>query len=128
MRDTPGEGTGAARLLLCGIWASRARRQVQRWSLRYGLFIIRERGVGRFPGGRCGSRRSSRGGEDSFVPGGIVVTGGGPRVNDHPTPEELEGMAWNCVSAGRMREILLHVLSGCAACRSAMAPHFGALF
>ncbi|HEY4596896.1 MAG TPA: hypothetical protein VIJ02_10880, partial [Thermoanaerobaculia bacterium] len=49
-------------------------------------------------------------------------------MNDHPTPEELEGLAWNRVSAGRMREILLHILSGCAACRSAMSPHFGALF
>jgi tetratricopeptide (TPR) repeat protein len=50
------------------------------------------------------------------------------RVNDHPTPEELEGMAWNRVSEGRMREILLHVLGGCAECKAAMSPHFGALF
>lgn len=50
------------------------------------------------------------------------------RVNDHPTPEELEGMAWNRVPEGRMREILLHVLSGCTACKAALAPHFGALF
>jgi tetratricopeptide (TPR) repeat protein len=49
-------------------------------------------------------------------------------VNDHPTPEELEGVAWNRVPAGRVREILLHVLNGCGACKEALAPHFGALF
>jgi len=56
------------------------------------------------------------------------VRGEDSRVNDHPTPEELEGIAWNRVSEGRMREILLHVLGGCAACKAAIAPHFGALF
>jgi tetratricopeptide (TPR) repeat protein len=49
-------------------------------------------------------------------------------VNDHPTPEELEGVAWNRVPAGRIREILLHVLNGCTSCKAALAPHFGALF
>jgi tetratricopeptide (TPR) repeat protein len=49
-------------------------------------------------------------------------------VNEHPTPQELEGMAWNRVSERRIREILLHVLNGCASCKAAMAPHFGALF
>jgi tetratricopeptide (TPR) repeat protein len=49
-------------------------------------------------------------------------------VNEHPTPQELEGMAWNRVSGDRIREILLHVLNGCASCKAALAPHFGALF
>ncbi|HEY3566524.1 MAG TPA: hypothetical protein VGP73_01225 [Thermoanaerobaculia bacterium] len=49
-------------------------------------------------------------------------------MNDHPTPEELEGLAWNRVPPGRIREILLHVLNGCSSCKAAMAPHFGALF
>ena len=49
------------------------------------------------------------------------------RVNDHPAPEELEGLVWNRVSDGRRREILRHVLSGCAACKAVLAPHFGAL-
>ncbi len=48
-------------------------------------------------------------------------------VNDHPTPEELEGLVWNRVSGGRRREILLHVLRGCTACKAVLAPHFGAL-
>jgi tetratricopeptide (TPR) repeat protein len=48
-------------------------------------------------------------------------------VNDHPTPEELEGVAWNRVPPGRVREILLHILNGCAPCKAALAPHFGAL-
>ncbi|HET9212541.1 MAG TPA: hypothetical protein VFR03_19210 [Thermoanaerobaculia bacterium] len=56
------------------------------------------------------------------------MSGEHPQMNEHPTPEELEGIAWNRVSARRMREILLHVLSGCASCKAAMAPHFGALF
>jgi len=56
------------------------------------------------------------------------VRGEDSRVNDHPTPEELAGMAWNRVSEGRMREILLHVLSGCATCKAVLTPHFGALF
>lgn len=51
-----------------------------------------------------------------------------PRVNDHPTPEELEGIAWNRVPPSRVREILLHVLNGCASCKAAVSPHFGALF
>jgi tetratricopeptide (TPR) repeat protein len=50
-----------------------------------------------------------------------------PSVNDHPTSEELEGLVWNRVSGGRRREILLHVLGGCAACKAVLAPHFGAL-
>jgi tetratricopeptide (TPR) repeat protein len=50
-----------------------------------------------------------------------------PRVSDHPTPEELEGLVWNRVSAGRRREILRHVLGGCAECKAVLAPHFGAL-
>ena len=48
-------------------------------------------------------------------------------MNDHPTPEELEGVAWNRVPPGRVREILLHILNGCASCKAALAPHFGAL-
>ncbi len=50
---------------------------------------------------------------------------GDARVNDHPTPEELEGVAWNRVPAGRIREILLHVLNGCGDCKAALAPHLG---
>jgi tetratricopeptide (TPR) repeat protein len=48
-------------------------------------------------------------------------------VNDHPSPEELEGVAWNRVPPGRVREILLHILNGCGPCKAALAPHFGAL-
>ncbi|MFL6235367.1 MAG: hypothetical protein ACJ76N_19685 [Thermoanaerobaculia bacterium] len=48
-------------------------------------------------------------------------------MNDHPTPEELEGVAWNRVSPGRVREILFHILNGCASCKAVLAPHFEAL-
>jgi tetratricopeptide (TPR) repeat protein len=48
-------------------------------------------------------------------------------VNDHPTVEELEGVAWNRVPASRVREILLHILNGCGECKAILAPHLGGL-
>lgn len=52
---------------------------------------------------------------------------GGPRVNDHPTPEELEGFIWNRVPAGRTREIVDHIVRGCVQCRTVLGPHFAGL-
>jgi tetratricopeptide (TPR) repeat protein len=48
-------------------------------------------------------------------------------VNDHPTPAELEGFAWNRTPAERTRAIMTHLMGGCAPCRDAFAPHFAAL-
>jgi hypothetical protein len=52
---------------------------------------------------------------------------GGPRVNDHPTPVELEGFVWNRVPAGRTREIVGHIVRGCVQCRAVLGPHFAGL-
>jgi tetratricopeptide (TPR) repeat protein len=48
-------------------------------------------------------------------------------VNDHPTPAELEGFAWNRTPADRTGAIIAHLMSGCGPCRAAFAPHFAAL-
>jgi tetratricopeptide (TPR) repeat protein len=48
-------------------------------------------------------------------------------VNDHPTPAELEGFAWNRTQPGRAHAIVAHLMRGCAPCRAAFAPHFAAL-
>jgi tetratricopeptide (TPR) repeat protein len=48
-------------------------------------------------------------------------------VNDHPTPAELEGFAWNRTPADRTRAIMAHLMGGCSSCRAAFAPHFAAL-
>jgi tetratricopeptide (TPR) repeat protein len=48
-------------------------------------------------------------------------------VNDHPTPAELEGFAWNRTPADRTRAIIAHLMRGCAPCRAAFTPHFAAL-
>ncbi|HEY0553496.1 MAG TPA: hypothetical protein VGG20_04475 [Thermoanaerobaculia bacterium] len=48
-------------------------------------------------------------------------------MNDHPTPAELEGFAWNRTPADRTRAIMAHLMGGCSSCRAAFAPHFAAL-
>jgi tetratricopeptide (TPR) repeat protein len=48
-------------------------------------------------------------------------------VNDHPTPEELEGFVWNRVPSGRTREIVGHIVRGCVQCRAVLGPHFAGL-
>src|SRR6476661_6196775 len=49
------------------------------------------------------------------------------RVNDHPTPAELEGFIWNRVPSGRTREIVGHIVRGCVQCRAVLGPHFAGL-
>lgn len=41
----------------------------------------------------------------------------------HPTPAELEAFVWNCVPAGRSREIVAHLFLGCERCRAVLTPH-----
>jgi hypothetical protein len=48
-------------------------------------------------------------------------------VNDHPTQAELEGLAWNRVSAGRAHAIVAHIVRGCPQCRASLSPHFAGL-
>ena len=48
-------------------------------------------------------------------------------MNDHPTPAELEGFAWNRTPTDRTRAIMAHLMGGCSSCRAAFAPHFAAL-
>jgi hypothetical protein len=48
-------------------------------------------------------------------------------VNDHPTPAELDGFAWNRTPTARAHAIITHLMRGCEACRAAFAPHFAGL-
>lgn len=48
-------------------------------------------------------------------------------MNDHPTPAELEGFAWNRTPPERAHAIVAHLMRGCAPCRASFAPHFAAL-
>jgi tetratricopeptide (TPR) repeat protein len=48
-------------------------------------------------------------------------------LNDHPTQAELEGFVWNRVSTSRSRDVLAHLVRGCAQCRTAVTPHFAGL-
>ncbi|MBW8876166.1 MAG: hypothetical protein JF614_14465 [Acidobacteria bacterium] len=48
-------------------------------------------------------------------------------MNDHPTPAELEGFVWNCVSARRARDIVSHLVRGCEPCRAVLVPHLAGL-
>lgn len=48
-------------------------------------------------------------------------------MNDHPTAEELAGFVWNRVPSGRAHAIVSHLLHGCEACQSAVAPHLAGL-
>ncbi len=57
----------------------------------------------------------------------ILLSRGGPRVNDHPTPAELEGFVWNRVPSGRTHDIVAHIVRGCVPCRTVLAPHFAGL-
>src|SRR5262249_37849543 len=52
---------------------------------------------------------------------------GDARLNDHPTSTELDGFAWNRLSAERRRAVVLHLLRGCEPCMSALAPHIAGL-
>lgn len=48
-------------------------------------------------------------------------------MNDHPTPAELDGFAWNRTPTARAHAIVTHLMRGCESCRAAFAPHFAAL-
>jgi tetratricopeptide (TPR) repeat protein len=43
--------------------------------------------------------------------------------HNHPTPEELEGILLGGVSAGRTRDVILHLLRGCETCNLALLPY-----
>jgi len=45
----------------------------------------------------------------------------------HPTPEELEEFVWERVPARLSREIVTHLLNGCAQCRAGLVPHLEGL-
>jgi tetratricopeptide (TPR) repeat protein len=48
-------------------------------------------------------------------------------VSDHPTPAELEGFVWEDVPVERKREIVVHLVRGCAQCRATLAPHYAGI-
>lgn len=44
-------------------------------------------------------------------------------LDDHPTPVELEGLVSSQISADRAREVISHLIGGCAVCRAALVSN-----